>query len=41
MKNINLINGFGLLAIQQDFEQYYIDGRNRLLREERNYRINI
>ena len=37
-KDVNISSGFGLLAIQREYEQYYTNGRNRQLREELNYK---
>ena len=36
-RDVSLTGGFGLPAIQQDYDQYHSDGRNRLLREEHDY----
>ena len=36
-KDVSL-NAFGLPAVQREYEQYYNNGRNRLLREEHDYR---
>ena len=40
-KNINLINDFGLLKVQYNYEQYYNNKRNRFLREEYFYQTNF
>ena len=39
-RDVSLITGFGLPAIEQDYEQYLANSRNRLLREEQDYETN-
>ena len=38
-KDVDLINNFNLLKIQQDYEQHHKYNHNRFLREELNYNI--